>query len=42
MLKTKRPYCDLGQAAYDERFLARRVRSLSRMAAELGYQLVTV
>lgn len=40
MLKTKRPYEDVGQAAYDERFRARRIRSLNRMAAELGFQLV--
>ena len=40
MLKTKSPYNDIGQAAYDERFRARRVRSLCRMAAELGFQLV--
>jgi transposase len=40
MLKTKRPYEDVGQAAYDERFRARRVRSLHRMAAELGFELV--
>ena len=41
MLKTKNPYHDLGQAAYDERFRARRLRSLNRMAAELGFRLVT-
>lgn len=40
MLKTKRPYQDIGQAAYDERFRARRVRSLRRMATELGFDLV--
>lgn len=40
MLKTHRPYHDLGQAPYDERFRARRLRSLSRMAKELGFQLV--
>lgn len=40
MLKTKRPYLDLGQAAYDERFRARRLRSLNRMAKDLGFQLV--
>lgn len=40
MLKTKRPYHDLGQAAYDQRFRARRLRSLNRMAAELGFSLV--
>lgn len=40
MLKTRRPYHDLGQAAYDERFRARRLRSLTRMAKELGFQLV--
>lgn len=32
MLKTKLPYHDVGQAAYDERFRARRLRSLARMA----------
>lgn len=41
MLKTKSPYQDLGQAAYDERFRLRRLRSLNRMAAELGFRLVT-
>jgi len=40
MLKNKRPYQDVGQAVYDERFRARRVRSLNRMAAELGFELV--
>ncbi len=40
MLATKRPYQDIGQAAYDERFRARRLRSLHRMAAELGFRLV--
>ncbi len=40
MLKTKQPYQDIGQAAYDERFLARRLRSLRRMATELGFNLV--
>jgi transposase len=40
MLKTKSPYHDVGQAVYDERFRARRLRSLHRMAAELGFQLV--
>jgi hypothetical protein len=40
MLKTKSNYHDVGQAAYDERFHARRLRSLQRMAAELGFQLV--
>jgi transposase len=40
MLKTKNPYHDLGQAAYDERFKARRLRSLHRIATELGYRLV--
>jgi transposase len=40
MLKTQRPYQDIGQAAYDERFRARRLRSLKRMANELGFNLV--
>jgi transposase len=40
MLKTRRPYHDLGQAAYDDRFRARRLRSLNRMAAEFGLRLV--
>jgi transposase len=40
MLKTKRPYHDVGPAAYDERFRRRRIRSLNRMAAELGFRLV--
>lgn len=40
MLKTRRPYQDVGQAAYDERFRARRLRSLQRMATELGFNLV--
>lgn len=40
MLATKRPYQDIGQAAYDDRFRARRLRSLHRMAKELGFELV--
>ena len=40
MLKTRRPYHDLGQAAYDQRFRQRRLRSVSRMAKDLGFQLV--
>jgi transposase len=40
MLKTKRPYQEIGQAAYDERFRTRRLRSLRRMATELGFNLV--
>jgi transposase len=40
MLKTHRPYQDIGQAAYDERFRARRLRSLRRMATELGFSLI--
>lgn len=40
MLRTKRPYQDIGQAVYDERFRARRLRSVKRMAAELGFNLV--
>lgn len=42
MLKTKKPYHDLGQAAYDERFRARRLRSLTQMARDLGFTLVPV
>ena len=40
MLKTRRPYHDLGQAAYDQRFRERRLRSVSRMARDLGFQLI--
>ncbi len=40
MLRSKRSYHDIGQAAYDERFRARRLRSLNRMAKDLGFQLV--
>ena len=40
MLLSKRPYNDIGQAAYDERFRARRIRSLTRMARALGYQII--
>jgi transposase len=40
MLKTQRPYEDIGQEAYDERFRARRLRSLRRMATDLGFNLV--
>jgi hypothetical protein len=40
MLKTHRPDQDIGQAAYDERFRAHRLRSLKRMANELGFNLV--
>jgi transposase len=39
MLKTRRPYRDLGQAAYDQRFRERRLRSVSRMAKDLGFLL---
>lgn len=42
MLKTRRPYHDLGQAAYDERFRSRRLRSVTRMAKELGFHLVAI
>ena len=40
MLKSKQPYQDVGQAAYDERFRARRLRSLQRMETDLGFNLV--
>lgn len=40
MLKTKQPYRDIGQAVYDERFHARRLRSLKRLAQDLGFQLL--
>ncbi len=40
MLSTKRPYHDVGQAVYDQRFRARRLRSVTRMAKELGFKLV--
>lgn len=40
MLKTKQAYRDVGQEAYDERFRARRLRSLQHMAADLGFNLV--
>jgi transposase len=40
MIKSKCPYQDVGQAAYDERFRQRRLRSLQRMAADLGFQLI--
>lgn len=42
MLQTKTPYRDVGQAAYDERFRARRLRSVTRMARDLGFTLVPV
>ncbi len=40
MLKTRRPYRDLGEAAYDQRFRDRRLRSVKRMARDLGFQLI--
>lgn len=40
MLTTKRTYNDVGQAAYDQRFRTRRLRSISRIANDLGFQLV--
>lgn len=40
MLRTRRPYHDLGQEAYDQRFRARRLKSLRRVAKELGFHLV--
>ena len=42
MLSTKRPYNDVGQAAYDERFRTRRLRSITRIAKGLGFELVPV
>lgn len=42
MISTKRPYHDVGQAAYDHRFRTRRLRSVTRMAKELGFDLVPV
>jgi len=42
MLSTKQPYRDVGQAAYDQRFHARRLRSLQRSAKAMGFQLVPV
>jgi transposase len=40
MLKTRRPYRDVGQDAYDRRFRQRRLRSVSRMAKNLGFRLI--
>jgi hypothetical protein len=42
MLATKVPYRDVGQAAYDQRFAERRLRSISRIAKELGCRLVPI
>jgi transposase len=39
MLKTGRPYLDIGSEAYDVRFRDRLVKSLRRRAGELGYDL---
>ena len=40
MLCSKRPYNDIGQAAYDARFQKRRIRSLIRMAEAVGAQII--
>jgi len=40
MLRWGQAYVDIGQQAYEERYQARRLRSLTSTAAQLGYQLV--
>jgi hypothetical protein len=40
MLRWGQAYVDIGQKAYDEQQQARRLRSLTSTAAQLGYQLV--
>lgn len=42
MLKTKRPYNDVGQTKYDQRFHRRRLQSVTRMARDLGFNLVPI
>lgn len=42
MLTTKMPYCDIGQAAYDQKFAQRRINGIIRCAKDLGFQLVPV
>lgn len=40
MIKTGRPYKDIGGEAYDARYQDRLIRSLQRRAESLGYELV--
>ena len=40
MLKSKRPYEDIGAEAFDQKFRERQVKGLKRRANELGYALV--
>ena len=40
MLKTRQPYQELGEAAYEARYRERRVKALQHQAAKMGYQLV--
>ncbi len=39
MLRWGQSYVDIGQSAYEERFKASRLRSLTAAAAQLGYEL---
>jgi transposase len=39
MLKTRTPYAELGQQAYEERYRERRIISLSKQARSLGFKL---
>lgn len=40
MLRTKKPFADIGQEAYERQYQARRLKGLARTAKQLGYQLV--
>ena len=40
MLRWGQAYVDIGQHAYEEQYQARRLRSLTSTAAQLGYQLI--
>lgn len=42
MMTTKRPYHDVGQAAYDARFAERRIKGIQRAAKDLGFSLIPV
>jgi transposase len=39
MLKTKKPYSDIGPEKYNEQFKQRQIRKLKRKASEYGYEL---
>jgi len=42
MLKNKTPYKDIGQEAYDQRYIQRRKHAIKRAAYNLGFDLVPI